>query len=514
MMHVEAGVPAWGPSPTTRHRGAFEPYVEAIRAHALFAFLVLGATVLASVLWLTLRAPEYRAAAEVLVTPLPAENVALLGLPVLQDLREPTRTIQTAAALVESATAAARTARALGPPWTPSKVESAVDVQPKGETNILAVSGVAESPQLAARLANTFATTALATRRDVLRQAAREALPDLRARRAELGVTGSGATELQTAITRLESLAAGRDPTLSIAQKATPPASALGPPGWVVLALAILAGSVLAVVAAVAMDRITPPRITSEEDLFGIYPLPILARVPIHPKQQRGELKLDVDPVTREALRSVRAQLELGGESPRTVMITSPSPSDGKTTTSLALATSMADDGSRVILIDTDIRRRPIRTGLEGDAGTAVPVKLKRRTNPHAPIAERTRPSLRPLLRRVKGHPNLQLLDAMDVGFDMSDPGSKDRMADVVREAVKDANYVVLDTPPIAVVSDALSLLELVDDVIIVVQMRSTGRLHVEVARDLLARAGVWPTGYIVIGERTVGAYPYPIAPR
>jgi Mrp family chromosome partitioning ATPase len=189
-------------------------------------------------------------------------------------------------------------------------------------------------------------------------------------------------------------------------------------------------------------------------------------------------------------------------------MITSPSPTDGKTTTALAFSVAIASAGASVILIDTDVRRLPIRAGLEAvqePAATTLHARPTRRQGQsEATLA------LRPLLRRVVGHPNLQLVDAMDVGFDSVDPHARDRLADLVRAAAREADYVILDTPPLGVVSDALTLLDVVDVVLLVSRIRSTRRLHVEVARDLLARAGVTPHGYVVIGERTLGSYPYP----
>jgi Mrp family chromosome partitioning ATPase/capsular polysaccharide biosynthesis protein len=496
----------WVASPLRQQQSGLAPYVEAVRGHGLLVALIMGLVVAASVGWLALRTPQYEASAEIFVTPLPAESVSLVGIPLLQDLREPTRTIQTAAALVSSQAAAVRTARALGPDWTRQEVDDAVSVSPQGETNILEVKAVADKPELAAQLANTYATSSLAYRRETLQRLAGAAIPPLRTRLRELDSASPGAAELQTALNRLQTLRAGQDPTLSLAQAAAAPENASGPPAWVIIALAVLAGGVLGVGTAVAIDRITPPRITSEEELVGVYPLPILARLPLVSRQRERVLALDVDSETREALRSVYLQFELEGRRPHTIMITSPSPTDGKTTTALAFSVAVASAGASVILIDTDVRRLPIRAGLEAVREPAPTLQSRsvRRAQSETVL------SLKPLLRRVVGHPNLQLLDAMDVGFDSVDPHSRDRLADLIRAAANEADYVILDTPPIGVVSDALTLLDLVDAVMLVSRIRSTRRLHVEVARDLLSRAGVSPMGYVVIGERTLGSYPYP----
>ena len=498
----------WMPAPRAP-QSALAPYIQALRGHLLLVLIIVGTIVAASVAWLTVRTPEYRASAEVLVTPMPAETVALAGIPLLQDLRDPTRTIQTAAELLDTGAAAERAAAALGPEWTPGRVSAALTVQPKGQTNILQLSAIAASPEDAADIANAYANAALAVRRAQLRVGAERAIPRVRRRLQALPAGAPGAGELQATLNRLEALRDG-DPTLSLAQAATPSSTPLGASPSLVVILALLAGSVLGIATALAIDRISPARITGEDELVDVFPLPILARLPVLPRQRRGNLSLEVQPEAREALRTVKVQLELGREGTRTVMLTSPSPGDGKTTTALGLATTIAESGARVILIDTDVRRMPIRAGLAAEQGEAAPRALTRRWSAAAGPAEKT--PLRPLLRRVAGQPNLHLLDAMDVAFDSTDPYARARFNDLVQAATREADWVILDTPPIGVIGDALTLVHLVDDVLVVTKMRSTRRLHVEVARDLLNRAGVVPTGYLVIGERTVGAYPYPVA--
>lgn len=490
--------PEWISARAEPPRSALSPYIEAVRSHLVLVALVTAATVLSALAWYDLQPSSYAAEADIFVTPLPAEAAALVGLPLIQDLRDPTRTIQTAAVLVNSDEAAARTAELLGRGWTRREVASAITVDPKGQTNILVVRATAETGDLAARLANTFAAATLEVRREALQQSAQAAIPGVRAQlRATAG--GVGAVELRSILSRLESFALGRDPTLSIAQQATAASSPLGPSAVLVVALALLGGAMLSIGAALAVDRLTPERVKTENELLSIFQLPILARLPTLKRRQRRRGPLEIDPETREALRTVQVQLDLAGKRTRTIMITSPSPDDGKTTTSLAFGAALADTGARVILIDTDVRVRPTAAA---DA-SADPRPVSSLTTPEPPSR------LRPMLYPVEGHRTLQVLDASDIGFDSVDKSSRARLTDWIRAAAQEADYVIVDTPPLGVVSDALTLVELVDDVIVVVRMRSTKRIHVEITRDLLARADVDAVGFLVIGDGQVGTYPY-----
>ena len=89
------------------------PYVRALKAHWLIGVLVFLATLGAAVAYLSVRTPDYRADAEFLVKPIAEGNETLFTLPLVRDSGDPTRTIQTAAELIDSHDAAERAARKL-----------------------------------------------------------------------------------------------------------------------------------------------------------------------------------------------------------------------------------------------------------------------------------------------------------------------------------------------------------------------------------------------------------------
>ena len=196
-------------------------YVRAIRARSLVVALTTLAAVGVAVAVLATREPTYTSTAQLLVTPLPQDDRTFLGTTLLRDSGDPTRTVQTAAALVVSPQAAERAARRVGDGLNGQAVLARVDVQPLGESNILSVSATATTSAGAARLANEYVQSALAVRDDAIR------------RQIDAVVEGVGPDLTPADRSRLAELRAVRDrgdPTLMLAQPAQAPAASTGAP--------------------------------------------------------------------------------------------------------------------------------------------------------------------------------------------------------------------------------------------------------------------------------------------
>jgi capsular polysaccharide biosynthesis protein len=240
----------------TRPEGALGPYLRAVNAHRWVVFFVTALTLGACGTWLALRTPTYEATAEILVTPLPQSDTTFLGVQVLRESSEPTRTMQTAATLVSSRKAAELTAARLGPTWSTDRVVDAVDVKPQGESNIVAVTARADQSEPAAQVANLYATAALQQRRLDLERQVDAAILQLRAQQRRAGRTGGAAFDIARRLNQLELVKGGIDPTFSSSQAASAPTGPLGPPLWLVVPLALLAGLTLATVAALLLDAL------------------------------------------------------------------------------------------------------------------------------------------------------------------------------------------------------------------------------------------------------------------
>jgi uncharacterized protein involved in exopolysaccharide biosynthesis len=208
---------------------------------------------LAGLLWLALRSASYETTADILVVPVSPYDRALIGVDVIRDAPgDPTRTMQTAASVLESPASAAAAASALRGSWTPPKVEDAVRVEPLGETNIVSVTARASSAREAARVANAYAAGALRVRNTVVGgQIARRGFV-LDQRLESLRPRSQAADDIADRRAELTSLR-GRDPSLSLASPALPGRES-GTPGWVILAVVLINAFAVGAATAVALE--------------------------------------------------------------------------------------------------------------------------------------------------------------------------------------------------------------------------------------------------------------------
>ena len=286
------------------------------------------------------------------------------------------------------------------------------------------------------------------------------------------------------------------DPTLLLSQPAQAPQSSKGAPAWLVLVLAAIAGFTLGSIAALLLLR----RIADERELVEVYPLPILARVPVGGRRREGSALHHAPSEVIDAFRSLRLQLELEDRHGGAILLTSASRGEGKTMSTIDLARELISVGRRVVLVDLDLRRPELAAQLGVVPGRDL-LDVTRRSDPLADA-----------LHQVQGEPLLRLAGPTS----MLDPRKVEqfeaRLPALMEEARAVSDYVLVDGPPLGEVSDALHAVPLVDHILVVARVGRTSRSALETARDLLRRAGRAATGYVIVGgvsrRRGRGNYP------
>ncbi len=193
--------------------------------------------------------------------------------------------------------------------------------------------------------------------------------------------------------------------------------------------------------------------------------------------------------VQAETYRGVRTSLYFStqGKGHQVIQITSANPGDGKSTLSSNLAVSIAQSGKRVILIDADFRKPRVHKifGVSADVGLA------------SVIAGET---LLPAAIQQSVVPGLDILPCGPRPTNPADLLSSALFEDILGEIKKNYDFVLIDTPPILVVSDASAVVPRVDGVILTVRMRANSRTAAQYAKDQLSILGANVLGVVVNG--------------
>lgn len=276
-------------------------------------------------------------------------------------------------------------------------------------------------------------------------------------------------------------VAAGvQENNIAVIDAALPPGGAFKPNLSRNLALAIVLGLMAGVGLALVLEFFDST-ITRTEDLEALTGRPVLGLVPmVKAKQMRADhpdMALPDRAVghysarhpkssVSEAFRSLRTSLMFSTPEgmPKTILITSPGPGDGKTTTAINLATVMAQNGSRVLLIDADLRK----PRLHRDFGKPQSPGLSNRI---AGNSSEGNEAASIVTTDVEG------LFVMPSGNQAPNPAellSSDRMSKIIAMNARAFDYVVIDTAPILGLADSMVLSRLVDGVIVVTSSGKT----------------------------------------
>jgi capsular exopolysaccharide synthesis family protein len=235
--------------------------------------------------------------------------------------------------------------------------------------------------------------------------------------------------------------------------------------------------------------------------LLGMLPILVHARQRSAENATERDLTVFKDPTSpaAEACRSIRTNLMfLSAEKEvHVLVVTSPGPQDGKTTAAISLAVTMAQGGSRVLLIDTDMRKPRIHRsfGLKSDRGLSTVMMGD------AKLAD------------VISSSEVPNLDVLPCGPTPPNPAElihTERFRQILEQCKRDYARVVMDSPPAGFVTDPAILGNLADGVVLVVRAGHTTREAVSFARRQLNDARARILGVVINRtDRRTGGYGY-----
>jgi len=292
---------------------------------------------------------------------------------------------------------------------------------------------------------------------------------------------------------RLRSAAveAGLESTeIEIVDNAVPPVYPKLKPRSTILSIDLVVALILGIIVAFVLDSLD----TGLRDVMEIESLTGLPSLAVIPRTRRANAEQNAAGLVArnigvlaapksqfaESFRGLRTSLLLAtaGKEPKVVLVTSSTPSEGKTTVSTNLATVLSQRDVKTLLIDADLRRPTVhhRFGLNGKVGLSSvltgSVKLEQ------------------AIQHVPELPNLDILVSGPVPPFPTEMLGSAMMRSLIEQCRGIYTHIVIDSPPLLSVTDSIVLAPEVDTVVLVVRHGKSGKQAVRRARDLLVRAG------------------------
>ncbi|MCC2744912.1 CpsD/CapB family tyrosine-protein kinase [Leuconostoc lactis] len=189
-----------------------------------------------------------------------------------------------------------------------------------------------------------------------------------------------------------------------------------------------------------------------------------------------------------EQFRTIRTNIEFASVAKgnvKTLLVSSPLPSEGKSTITANLAVAYAQQGKKVLLVDTDLRRPTVAVtfGITDNHGL---------TNYLADVNSEARSIIR--------HTRLETLDVVTAGPVPPNPAellASSRMTKLIAELREHYDMVIFDVPPFLMVTDAQVLMSKMDGVAVVVSGRQTTKGALQRTVDMLKLADAPMLGFI-----------------
>jgi succinoglycan biosynthesis transport protein ExoP len=465
-------------------------------------WLLLVAVVVAGVAtyaWSSSRAERYSATSTLYIESATGTNPLLGASASVQ----PDRVTRNQAELIVSPAVAARAAELAGLDLSPGDMLDAVKAEPSVGSDFIAVTGEGASAAAAAAIANAFTDAFIDTTRETGRRRLADTLRELQDQLAELPRQGGALAQAQRA-TLTEQI---RDVRLASTFPATPvrqidAARAPSHPDSPRPKRDALFGAVIALFLALGLalvrDR-TDTRIRDLDDVGRAYPYPILTVVPHAPEGSPSAAGVPfVPPVLREPFRTLRTNLQLDAvDRPlRRLLITSAVPGEGKTCTVRNLALTYAEAGVNVVVVEADLRR-PTLTAAFGvpDAPLGIVDVMSGRADAEQILIDIPVGGLEEL-----GYSPGTVRLAPSGATPPNPPSllASERFREFLDRIVDPDDVVLIDTPPLTSVSDAMTIAHLADGVIVIVRVGKTDRRAADIARDQIERvSGVRITGVV-----------------
>jgi capsular exopolysaccharide synthesis family protein len=211
--------------------------------------------------------------------------------------------------------------------------------------------------------------------------------------------------------------------------------------------------------------------------------------------------EVDKRSAVAEAYRHLRTSILLStaGRPPKSLLITSSIPSEGKTTTAVNTAISLAQTGGKVLLIDADMRRPRVHSIFNLSNGTGLSALLSR---------ESSDGDINSAIQR-EAKSGLFVMTAGPIPPNPAELIGSDQMLKLLSRLSPNFTHIVVDSPPVAAFTDGVLIGAMVDAVLLVVHSGKSSRKVVARARRLLQDVGARIIGVVLNKVETSGSHSY-----
>ena len=459
-------------------------YLRALREHWPYILGTIALAVAAAGIFLAAADKRYDAGTDVLVTPVPADT--FVGIPLFRE-SDLSRSVVTASRVVASPEVVEGVKQRLHLRVSRAELLAHVSFAPQQQSNILTIVGKASTPPEAARIANAFAEVLIERRtaevqREVVAAVTRLSKQE-RALRSQGNTTDAAA--LANQVSTLRTLIGAPDPTLQVVSRAVPPEQQSWPRPILSIGVALLAGLLLGMGIAIAIELLNP-LVLAEEDILEPGGPPILGRLT---RRTSGT-----------AYRGLWANLAARGgdrRQPETVLVTTADGSDSPALVTGGLAGTLALAGRRVAVVDADPHRdttaRLLQPRQGGNSGLRTVLvddaSVEDALVPTRQFGDR--------VRMLTSRPEDETL------FGLVPP---ERVEALVEDLKHTADVALFVAPSPANAPDTFALADVVDAVVVTIELGRTRRARLDELRRDLGQRAIVPAGFFVIGRRLRGS--------
>lgn len=423
-----------------------QQYLKIIRDYWRSIFATLFIVVAAVAGYTIVQDPTYRADATVFITVESGDTAGELS----QGANYAERQVQSFVQVVSTASVLQPVIDELDLDSTPASLSRSISASSPNATSLIEIAATGENSAEVTDLANAVAASLVATVDD-------------------LAPTSSDGMNLVSA---------------SVIDPATVPTTPTAPKPMTNLALAVILGLLLAFGQAL-LREVLDTRVRDGRDIKEVTDKPILATV--------GHISKNMTPSERrahsEAYRRLRTNLAfvgLGGERKASLVISSSLPDEGKTQTAVSLAGVLAQAGETVLLVDADLRRPSVAKRLQLDNELGLTDILTKRGT----LADLAIPA----------SSNLWVLPSGTIPPNPSELLGSIAMSQLLSLAEREFDYVIIDTPPVIPVTDAVVVASQTGGAILVSRAGVTKRSQIQSSIELL-ESGMAPTVGLVLND-------------